>query len=262
MLNVGSGYRAFAPFGIIVALSLGHVIGYWLATRPGPLSARTLNFLQQNPQWLLQHPSILEQSRRLEARRFDEHQRDRRRGLVQAAQQRWFSDWPQTGAEAGKLTLLEFTDYACVACRVSQPSLEYLVSSNPDARFAIVFLPASGTASEFAARAAIVVWKNAPHQFLQFHQSLMRAPVDSDAATITAIANSVGVSKDTLMREAGSTDVVNALAAMRQLAADLKVVGLPSFIIDGTLITGHGKAVQHAIDEARQQSQMKANRAP
>ena len=92
------------------------------------------------------------------------------------------------GNPEGKITLVEFTDFACGYCRQSVADVEHLIEKNPDLRIVIRELPVLSPESGDAARMAL-------SGRIRVHESCRRSPEEIIDELWDAWATSVDLSE-------------------------------------------------------------------
>ncbi|MFC0206294.1 DsbA family protein [Novosphingobium soli] len=139
------------------------------------------------------------------------------------------------GNPAGKVTLVEFTDFACGYCRQSLPDVAQLIARNPDLRIVVRELPIISPHSPDAARMALAAAEQG--KYAQFHDAMFAAG-QVDAATIEAVARRVGLDLDRARRVAASQTVQAEITRNMELAQRLGFSGTPSWIAGDRLVPG------------------------
>lgn len=153
------------------------------------------------------------------------------------------------GNPEGAVTLIEFTDYGCTYCRLSQPEVARLVEENPDLRVVIREWPIF-PGSEEAARMALAAAKQG--KFEAFHEAMFELG-PPDPASIAKAAEVAGLDMAEARRFAASDEASLELAKNMGLAEQLGFSGTPSWVIGGRVLQGAVgyEALQEAVAEAR-----------
>jgi protein-disulfide isomerase len=213
----------------IVLLAIGGAAGWYAHTSFGGPD-NSAQFQAAVRQALLEHPEVLPEAmnklRQNEARA----QLTGVRGEVQA---------PFAGAvlgnPQGKVTLVEFSDFACGYCRKSLSDVDALIAANPDLRVVMRELPILSPESADAARWALAAAEQG--KYVAFHRAMFAAGRPA-ADTIAAAAQAAGL------------DVARANAAIAQpridaeikhnleIARQLGFQGTPSWVAGNTILTG------------------------
>ena len=154
------------------------------------------------------------------------------------------------GNPQGKLTLVQFTDYACGFCRQSVADIKALTAAHPELRVVIRELPILSPASERAARVALAAAKQG--RYAQFHDAMFSGDKPAPAS-IAAAADAAGVDKTEATGYANSPTVTTELAGNVALARELGISGTPAWVVGDRLLIGAvGRdMLERAIAEAR-----------
>jgi Protein-disulfide isomerase len=180
--------------------------------------------------YIMEHPEILPQA-------MDELQR--RQSAEQLAGVRSTVETPFPGAMMGnpngKVTLVEFTDFACGYCRQSVPDVKGLIARNPDLRIVVRELPIISPKSPDAARMALAAAEQG--KYPAFHDAMFSAGQLDDPA-IEAAARKAGLDMERARRIAASPTVHAEIQRNLDLAQRLGFSGTPSWIAGDRLISG------------------------
>ncbi len=154
------------------------------------------------------------------------------------------------GNPQGKVTLVEFTDFACTYCRSSVADVEALVRDNPDLRVVVRELPIISPESEPAARMGLAA--AAQGKYAAFHKAMFSGERPS-SASIAAAAGAAGVDGEAAGTFAQQPGVHQELERNLGFARQLGISGTPAWSIGGQLLTGAigREALQQAVDAAR-----------
>lgn len=195
--------------------------------------------------YILEHPEVLpEAMERLQ----------QRESAAQIAPLRGALETPFPGAVLGnpngKVTLVEFTDFACTYCRQSVKALEGLIAKNPDLRVVVRELPIIAPESAPAARMALAA--AAQGKYPAYHKRMFEGPRPSEAS-IAAAASAAGLDMTVARTFAARSDVEDELKRNLDMARQLGVNGTPAWVIGERMIHGAVPAedLQSAIDAAR-----------
>lgn len=139
------------------------------------------------------------------------------------------------GNPNGKVTLVEFSDYACGYCRQSLPDVANLIAKNPDLRIIVRELPIISPHSPDAARMALAAAEQG--KYAQFHDAMYAAGQVDDAA-IAAAASKAGLDMTRAQRVASSATVAQEIGRNLEIAQRLGFSGTPSWIAGDRLIPG------------------------
>ena len=195
-------------------------------------------------EYILAHPEILPQAMENLSKRETEKQLAGVRDDVEK---------PFAGAvlgnPAGKVTLVEFTDYACTYCRQSLREVDALIAANPDLRVVVRELPILSPASGDAARWALAAAEQG--RYAQFHAAMFAAGQPNDAS-IDAAARSAGLDLDRARRLIADPRVEAEINRNLELARALGFTGTPAWVVGDQTLSGAvgreelGKAIAQA----------------
>lgn len=195
--------------------------------------------------YILEHPEILPEAMEgLQAREAE----------ARIAPMRGALETPFPGAvlgnPSGKVTLVEFTDFACGYCRQSVAALETLVAKNPDLRVVVRELPIIAPESAPAARMALAA--AAQGKYPAYHKAMFEGARPSDAS-IAAAAGAAGLDLASANAFASRPAVEDELKRNLEMARQLGINGTPAWIVGGRIISGAvpPEELQSAIDAAR-----------
>ena len=195
--------------------------------------------------YILEHPEILPQA-------MQNLQEKEAREQLASVRQSVETPFPGAvlGNPDGKVTLVEFSDYACGYCRKSLPDVAELMKNNPDLRIVIRELPIIGPHSPEAAKMALAAAEQG--KFSQFHEA-MYAAGQVDSQTIEAAAKSVGLDMERARRISVSPAVEAEITRNYETASRLGFSGTPSWVAGERLITGAVgiKQLTQAVEDAR-----------
>jgi protein-disulfide isomerase len=145
---------------------------------------------------------------------------------------------PSTGAAGARVTLVEFTDYACPFCHRAQGVVDQVLQRySGKIRFVHLDFPLDGHPRAFpAARAARCAAEQG--KFWEYHRDLMTAPGtldDSDLARRAAALRLDGASFGTCLASGRYDGVIQD--SVREGEA-LGVTGTPAYFVNGRMISG------------------------
>jgi len=216
--------------GLLIAFALC-AGGGWLAARQfaggGADRSATESIVRE---YLLEHPEIIPQA-------MENLQRKNNRERLAALRDQ--VETPFAGAVLGnpdgKVTIVEFTDFACGYCRKSVADLDRLVMANPDLRIIVRDLPILSPESEAAARMALAAAEQG--KYGAFHHALFAAGRPGPD-TIEAAARTAGMDLAKAREATSSERITQEIARNLDLARQLGFSGTPSWVIGDELIAG------------------------
>ena len=148
---------------------------------------------------------------------------------------------PTRGPKAAPVTIVEFGDLQCPACKAAQPAIEALIASEPDARFVFQNFPLEmhNWAAKGAAYADCVAQASGD-AFWKFVAKTYETQADITAENadekLTALADASGV-KGADIAGCATTPVTKAhVDASLALGKTVNVTGTPTLFINGRSI--------------------------
>jgi protein-disulfide isomerase len=155
----------------------------------------------------------------------------------------WHSAW--AGAADGDVVLVEFFDYACGYCRISNPVVERLIREDPRLKVVWRELPVLGPDSQAAAYVSLGAARQG--RFRAFHDRLFALGRPSEGAVAQAVQET-GIS-----REAATAEASAELTRNGELFRSISGTGTPTFVVGDRVLQGAVgyDALKAAIAEAR-----------
>lgn len=150
---------------------------------------------------------------------------------------RWFTEDPDAPMIAPKgydVTIVEYMDYQCPACRASRGPLKQLLAKDKKVRIIFRDWPVFGSASEKAARLATAAKYQG--KYVEFHDALFEMSRPLDDAKIEAAAGKAGLDWARLQQDlkTNAQNIEELLARNEEQANMLGLDGTPGFIIGNT----------------------------
>jgi len=155
------------------------------------------------------------------------------------------------GNPQGKVTLVEFTDFACTYCRGSVADVEALVRDNPDLRVVVRELPILSPQSAVAARWGLAAAEQG--RYAAFHKAMFAAG-RPDPANIQAAAKVAGLDLARAAKVIADPRINAEITTNLHYAQTLGFDGTPSWVIGDQAISGAvgREALAKAIEAARE----------
>ena len=139
------------------------------------------------------------------------------------------------GNPRGKVTLVEFSDFACGYCRKSVGDIAELIANHPDLKIVIRELPILSQHSVDAARMALAAAEQG--RYAQFHRAMFAAG-KPNPESIEAAAKQAGLDMAKARATAHSERVQQELDRNLAFARQLGFNGTPSWVAGDRLIPG------------------------
>jgi protein-disulfide isomerase len=218
--------------GILLALAAGLLTGrYWQGHGTTPADPANKAAVEQIVHdYILDHPEILPQAME------NLQQRDNAQALSGISDEvRAPFPGAVLGNPQGKVTLVEFTDYACTFCRQSVAEVEQLIAANPDLRVVVRELPILSPQSADAAKMALAAAEQG--KYAAFH-SAMFAAGHLTPDTIASAARTAGLDMARAQKTIADPRVESELAHNIDFARTLGFNGTPSWIAGDRLLSG------------------------
>jgi protein-disulfide isomerase len=191
--------------------------------------------------YLLENPEVIEEALIELQRRARDRERSFQVQAVGGEASRIYNDSrdPVIGAADAPVTIVEFFDYRCPYCVMTNDWVRTTLAEHGDqVRFVFKEFPINGAASTEAARAALAVWRLQPDAYGDFHDRLMTATGPLPSERINELAEASGVDVDAMRAEMDDEDITTHLEDTRDLALAIGRVGTPFFIVDGMIVNG------------------------
>jgi protein-disulfide isomerase len=233
--RLGSGWRL--AIAAVVCAAGGLWLGwYWQSQRSFTDAAASLgageraaiekvvrDYVLENPEIL---PEAMENLRRRETLK-----------LLAGVRDKVETPFPGAvlGNPAGKVTLVEFSDFACGYCRKSVGEVESLIAANPDLKVVLRQLPILSPASADAARMSLAAAEQG--KYAAFHRAMFAAG-NPGQATIEAAARVAGLDLDRARRTIADPRIDAEIERNMQFARQLGFQGTPSWVIGEEIHSG------------------------
>ena len=157
---------------------------------------------------------------------------------------------PVLGNKEGKVTVVEFFDFACGYCHRLSPVLMNIIKKNKDVRLVLKPVYFLSPASSYAAKALYA----ADEQGLakEFYVAIMENKGQLSEDVINEIATKVGMDIEKMKATMDSEEVSKAMGDTSELAQHIQVTGVPTLVIEGERVqTLSEKEIQDKINAAK-----------
>jgi protein-disulfide isomerase len=148
---------------------------------------------------------------------------------------------PERGPKAAAVTIVEFGDLQCPACKAAQPTIEALVAAEPNARFVFQNFPLE--MHNWAAKGAAYadcVGRASNDAFWKFISKTYETQSDITAENadekLTALADGAGVKGSDIAACAVKPETKARVDASIALGKSVDVTGTPTVFINGRKI--------------------------
>ncbi len=205
-------------------------------------------------EYILQNPEIIEEALIELQRRARQREQDAIVNAVSANAPQIFEDSrdPVIGPADASVTVVEFFDYRCSFCMLTNDWLQNVIDEHgDDVRVVFKEFPIRGAESVEGARASLAVWETQPDAYLAFHDGLMSASGPLPSQRIDEIAADSGVDVAVMREAMQAEDIAMHLEDVRALAQNVGITGTPFFVIGDEVIPGADMdRMQAALDSA------------
>jgi protein-disulfide isomerase len=148
---------------------------------------------------------------------------------------------PSRGPKDAPVTIVEFGDLQCPACKAAQPAIESLIAAEPNARFVFQNFPLE--MHNWAAKGADYadcIAQGSPDAFWKFIAKTYETQADITAENadekLTALANAAGVKGSDIATCAASPATKAHVDASTALGKSVNVTGTPTLFVNGRSI--------------------------
>lgn len=226
MTDTTSNSRRWAmPLACFAAALLGGLASWGIQSwRGGGASGQIVR------DYLLEHPEVLPEA----MERLQQRENAKQLAGVQDDVERPFPG-AVLGNPEGKVTLVEFMDFACGYCRQSEAEVAALIAANPDLKVVIRQMPIITPASEEAARMGLAAAQQG--KYAAFHKAMYDAG-KPDAQTIEAAARAAGLDLDKARQAMADPRIKQELERNMAIAHQLGFQGTPSWVIGDEIHNG------------------------
>lgn len=192
--------------------------------------------------YLLENPEVLiEAMTELQARK-DAADIAKDQALLTTFKAELFND-PNSyvgGNPEGDITIVEFTDYRCTYCRKAFAEIEELIKSDGNIRFVVKEYPILGDASVISSRFAVAVLQlHGAEAYKAAHDGLIMLRGEPDAATLTRLAETLGLNAADILARMTAPEVDAVIAANADLGMRMTISGTPTFVVNGQILRGY-----------------------
>ena len=223
-----------AAYAALFAL-LGGLIGwYWQSHRASAGNRAVIEQVVHD--YVLSHPEILPEAMANLRKREDAKQLSGISGDLK-------QPFPGAvlGNPDGKVTMIEFSDFACTYCRQSEAEVATLIKANPDLKVVIRQLPILSPASADAARMGLAAARQG--RYAAYHHA-MYAGGRPDSASIESAAQTAGLDMARAQKDIADPAIAAEIDRNLEFARKLGFEGTPSWVIGDEI---HAGAVGHDV---------------
>ena len=195
-------------------------------------------YVYDHPGFLLDRPELIQRAGELARQREDKKRAERRLQTLQTNHSVIYDTafHALEGQPDATTTMLVFTDYQCPPCRLAERHLKTILERNPQVKILHLQLPVYGDMSEVAARSVLAA--SSQGRFIEYHHSLMAAPLPLTLQRILELASESALDTEELQSRMHDSDIRLHLRLIREIAEELDIHGTPAFVVNGHLLQG------------------------
>ena len=195
-------------------------------------------YVYDHPEFLLDRPELIQRAGELARQREDKKRVERRLQTLQTNHSVIYDTafHALEGQPDATTTMLVFTDYQCPPCRLAERHLKTILERNPQVNILHLQLPVYVDMSEVAARSVLAA--SSQGRFIEYHHSLMAAPLPLTLQRILELASESALDTEELQSRMHDSDIRLHLRLIREIAEELDIHGTPAFVINGHLLQG------------------------
>lgn len=190
-------------------------------------------------QYMLDHPEVIVDALEVMQRKEQEKSSAKAAEAVQENREIVYEDamTPAVGDASAPVTIVEFSDYNCSACKFMFNSLERLMKEDKGKiRLLVKEFPIFGAQSEELARIGIAANKVDAAKYFAFHSAMMKTTGRLDTAKVDEALKTAGYDVKAVRDRASQKDVTEAIARNLALGQTMGIRGTPTLIIGDEVV--------------------------
>lgn len=157
-------------------------------------------------------------------------------------------DSPTKGPDSAPVTIVEWADFECPACRAAKPIIEEVLNKYPSGvRLVFKHFPlAIHENAEKAARAAVAAQRQ--NKFWEMHKELFAKEPPLNLPVLERIAKSIGLDVEKWKADLESEAVADVVARDRKEGEAVELTGTPTIFINGRRFVSAGDQEADLMD--------------
>lgn len=158
---------------------------------------------------------------------------------------------PVGGNPKGDVTVVEFYDYQCGYCKMSEEAIVKLLAEDKNIKFVYKEFPVLGPMSTQAAKASLASVRQG--KFAKFHEALMNTKDHLSEDVILKVAKSVGLDAEKLKKDMADEAIDKMIKENIATGNEVGAHGTPTFIIGDQIFPGAMpiEAMKKAVEATR-----------
>lgn len=199
------------------------------------------------------HPEVLMEAMKELQRRDQATAETKAKEAVTTYKDKIFNDpnTPVGGNLKGDVTMVEFFDYQCGYCKMSEEAIQKVLKEDGKVKFIYKEFPILGPMSVTATKASLASVRQ--NKYIKFHDALIGKKEHLSEDIIYQTAKDVGLDVDKLKKDMADDSITKMIDANLKLGSDVGVRGTPMFIIGNQIYPGalQYDQMKKAVDDAR-----------
>jgi len=188
-------------------------------------------------EYILKNPDVIIESIEKMHKRKIEEMNVKTEQILKAKKDELENDIAAPKLGKGSVNIVMIYDYACSYCRKASSVIDELLGDKANIKVIYRPYPILGDSSEYMTKVAMSVYKLFPDKFQLVHNAMMNQKITSREDVIKILeSNNIPVLE--IESEFESIDIKNSLSKLSEIARQLKIQGVPVFIIDSKLHAG------------------------
>jgi protein-disulfide isomerase len=188
--------------------------------------------------YILNNPSIITEALdKLQQARMDEMKKQVKEQISLKKDKLENPESPYIGNIVGKSVIVMFYDLRCNFCKQAFDVINSFAKDNKDVKVILRPYPILGAEAESLARIVLAVYINEPSKFKIIHEELLSDKTYNKEELVELFKEN-GLSYNKMETLGSSEQVSKIISENKSLAKDLKINGVPSFIINGNFYHG------------------------
>jgi protein-disulfide isomerase len=201
------------------------------------------------------HPEVLMEAMKELQRRDQANAEEKSKTAISSSKDKIYNDpnSPVGGNPKGEVVMVEFYDYQCGYCKMSEEAVEKVIKENKDVKFIYKDFPILGPMSVQASKASFASTRQGNAKFIKFHDLMMGKKDHLSDDIIYQTAKEAGLDVDKLKKDMASDDVDKMIKANLELGNAIGVRGTPMFIVGQQIFPGalQYDQLKKAVEDAR-----------
>lgn len=165
--------------------------------------------------------------------------------------------WVTGATDSASVTLVEFADFQCPACKANEPFVEQILADYPDdVKFVYKHFPLTSIHKNAEAAAVAAEAAGKQDKFWEMHNLLFEKQAEWEGLgagqvqdTFVSYAQSLGLNTDTFRKDLEDKELAKKITAQQNEGLSLGVMGTPTFFINGKRVeSGSYELLKNAVE--------------